>query len=102
MQYEHFRILEIIRATATDKVLPSSFTSSSSSAPISPWIVADMMAGVGPFAVPLGMTQVSVPIETNPPETSTSTDTSTNNKKNNKKPQFRVVAPVMVHANGKP
>lgn len=70
LQYEHQRIIDIIRQTATET---------------SPRIVADMMAGVGPFAVPLAMTIIN---QTTP----ASTDKNRKNKK---------ISPVTVYANGK-
>ncbi len=70
LQFEHQRIIDIIRQRATES---------------SPRIVADMMAGVGPFAVPLAMTIINQTVPS-------STDKNRKSKK---------ISPVTVYANGK-
>jgi hypothetical protein len=57
---EHGRLIDIIQKTAKRRVLDASSSSSSSSSSVQqqqppPLVVADMMAGVGPFAVPLAV-----------------------------------------------
>jgi hypothetical protein len=58
---EHGRLIDIIQKTAKRQVLDASSSSSSSSSVQQhqqqppPLVVADMMAGVGPFAVPLAV-----------------------------------------------
>jgi tRNA (guanine37-N1)-methyltransferase len=98
---EHARLIEIVRKTATNNATTpasSSLSSFSSSSSTNQWIVADMMAGVGPFAVPLAMTSVSVPLPTNP--TNNPNSNNTNNNTDKKKPTKTItVSPVMVYAN---
>ncbi len=49
---EHSRIIQIIRDSA---ILPDTASSDEKS---KPWIIADIMGGVGPFAIPLAMTNI--------------------------------------------
>lgn len=82
LQMEHLRMITKIRNTAATK--------NSSS----PHIVADMMGGVGPFAIPLALTNVQNTTNQSKKDNSTGNGGSSAAKKSSG-------APIMVHANGK-
>jgi tRNA (guanine37-N1)-methyltransferase len=88
---EHARLIEIIRKTATNNATTPT-TSSSSSSSTNQWIVADMMAGVGPFAVARAMYSgtCTLPAHPNKPN---------HNKHKKKQAKTITVSPVMAYAN---
>jgi tRNA G37 N-methylase Trm5 len=97
---EHLRVITMIRERCQEyfhqqhqSSIVAATPISSSTSSSSPWIVADMMAGVGPFAIPLSLQP--------PPSLSNNNNNNNNNKSttNNTTISNQVLLPLQVYAN---